>query len=179
MITDKEQVYKLECCRGHHHPERYLKSYKFSQEVLLDVFCSEDLVFCYEDYYYDDICMDMIKEFQPHIDPDDFLKLWLDLDEIRIIELFCKLILNVNKKSYICEYKYNLIDDYISKYKKSNYNHTEIIADFVQLLQANKFSVNFNLYNSNDNLNEWDLVVEKAKQILNQIPDSYSSVLPL
>ena len=179
MITDKNEVYKLDCCRGHYHPERYLKSYKFSQEVLLDVFCSEDLVFCYEDYYYDDICMDMIKEFQPHINPDEFLKLWLDLDAIRKVELFCTLIINVEDKKHISSYHYNLIDGYINKYIKSMYNTKEIIEDFTQLLKTNKFSIKFNLFDPNENLNNWDLVYNKAKQILKLIPDPYSSALPL
>ena len=183
MITTKEEVYGLNYNRGHYRPERYLRSHLFSKEILLDLFCSEDLVFCYEDYWNDDICMDMIKKYQPHIEPDEFLKLWLELDEIREIELFCTLIINIANRENISSYQYNLIEEYVDKYKKSGYVLKEIIKDFSELINSNRFASKFNLPEQFSGLVSNSKSLEElathAKSILQFIPDPYSSALPL
>ena len=179
MITTKEEVYNINSIVSHYHPKIYLSKYKFSKEILLNIFCSEDLVFCYEDYYYDDISLSMIEEFQTHIDINEFEILWDDLDEIRTIELFCDLII----KKDISTYKYNLINKYIKKYgNNNNFNFifNKIIEDFNYLLKTNKFAIKFNLDKFQIELNDTTSEITlKVKKILEFIPLSYISILPL
>jgi len=176
MITTKEEVYSIKGLGSHYHPERYLKKYKFSKEILLDIFCSEDLVYCFEDYYYDDITLKMIQELQPHIDIEEFEILWTDLDEIRTIELFCDIIISEPKLN-ISHYKYNLVSNYIDKYDLNNY-YEKLLIDFNKLLETNKFSLKYNL-----DLNLPIITKEQAKEIaakiIKLIPLNYSSILPL
>lgn len=162
IIKTKDDVYKLNICTGHYRPELYLKNYLFTQEILLDVFCSDELVYCYEDYYYNDISIDMIKKYQPHIDSNEFLNLWLDLDEIRIAELYAKFIV---EKPTAGLYFYDLIKIY-----SKNLDYKELVNNFDKMIQENRFI--------KQDLSEFE-VMDKAKYILNMIPDQYSKILPL
>jgi hypothetical protein len=138
------------------------------------------MIFCYEDYYYDDITLLMIEELQPHIDIEEFSELWNDLDEIRTLELFSDIILNMPNFN-VSSYKYNLIDNYVNKYRKHNYPYTnELLKDFNELLKINKFSKKY--INFNKQIDEIITIEEAtniAKQILEFIPSNYSSILPL
>ncbi len=165
MITTEEEIDKLYVGGSHYNPESYLKNHIFSKEILLDVFCSEAMVYCYEDYYYDDISINMIEKYQPHIDIFEFKQLWNDLDEIRIAELFSDYIIN---KPTCSLYKYNLIEEYILN---NNYNKISII--YIDTMKNNRFIQKYMLYNESKN------IIDNAKYILDNIPNKYSSILPL
>ncbi len=165
IITTKEEVYNLNINGSHYKPYKYIENYLFSKEILLDVFCCEDLVYCYEDYYYDDIDINMIKNHQPHIDINEFINLWNDLDEIRTAELYSKFILE-NPKAGL--YFYELIRPYS---QKLDYN--ELCDNFNVMLKKNKFIKKYNLNNLDGT------IIEKSTEILKAIPEKYSSILPL
>lgn len=61
MISSAEEVYAIPRIGHHPRPKEYLQNYLFTKKVLIDVFCSEDMVFCFEDYYYHDIDLSMIQ----------------------------------------------------------------------------------------------------------------------
>ncbi len=173
MITTIEDIDKINIKQTHYHPESYLKKYIFSKEILLDVFCSEYMIYCYEDYYYNDISINMIEKYQPHIDIVEFNKLWDDLDEIRIAELFSDYIINYPIKSL---YKYNLIDKYIL-----NNNFDDITIIYINTMKNNKFVQKHISYN-NIYLSKFDNsnnLISYANHILKHIPEKYSSILPL
>lgn len=182
MITTEDEVYKLSVSGSHYRPEKYLKNYTFSKEILLDIFCSEEMIFCYEDYYYDDITINMIKTLQPHINISEFKILWNDLDEIRIAELFSDYIINIPVRS---TYKYNLIDDYICNYDKYMFdfksNFDSILVDYKSMLKKNKFINKFSLCSDDEleSIIDKNTLIKKAKFILEKIPKKYSSILPL
>ena len=50
MISTIEQFDKLPTKSGHYRPEYYLSRYKFSLQILLDVFATDYMVYCYEDW---------------------------------------------------------------------------------------------------------------------------------
>jgi hypothetical protein len=178
MITTIDEVYALHITGSHYRPEKYLKNYLFSKEILLDVFCSEDMVFCFEDYYYDDINLDMIQKYQPHINIPEFTILWNDLDEIRIAELFSNFIIQ-NPKKYT--YKYNIIEKYLNKYQDSNFDINILLNDYKNMLLKNKFIKKYNLFNENEinNIINIDDASKIARIILENIPSIYTSILPL
>lgn len=176
MITTKEEVYNIKGLCSHYRPEKYLAKYKFSKEILLDVFCSEDLVYCFEDYYYDDISLPMIQQLQSHIDISEFENLWSDLDEIRTIELFCDIILTEPKLN-LSTYKYNLISNYLDRYDYGNY-YNELLKDLNKLLESNKFALKYN-FNTYLPIMTKIQAREIATSIIKLIPSSYSSILPL
>ncbi len=175
---------------GHYHPEKYLKKYDFSPNILLDVFCTDYMVWCYEDYYYNDFSLDMVIEFQPHVNIDEFKIMVRDLDSIfelvkrseLILELFYK-----NKSiQNITSYCYESIDNYynylVNLNKTANKEFDSIvIRDYIDLLKTNKCSVSKKFYNqSSDFLISKEDVVKKAQEILNILPDDeYSLIIPL
>ena len=172
IITTKAEVDDIEIHRHHYRPTQYLKNYLFSKKILLDVFCSEYLVYCYEDYYYDDISLKQIAKYQPHIDIDEFKTLWDDLNEIRIAKLYCNFLI---KKPTTGLYFYDLITDY-----SEDLNHTELINNFGKMLQENRFIAKHIVFDETQNhKNTEHIIIEKAKQILAKIPSEYSSLLPL
>ncbi len=178
MITTSEEVYALNVGGSHYKPEKYLKNYLFSKEILLDIFCSEDMVFCYEDYYYDDICLDIIHKYQSHIDISEFKVLWNDLDEIRIAELFSEYII---KNPTNLTYQYNIIDKYIKNYEDSKFDMNILLNNYKNMLMKNKFIKKYNLCSEDEvnNIKNRDIAIKKAKLILENIPEKYSSILPL
>lgn len=181
MITTKEEINNIPSFSSHYKPHSYLSKYKFSKEILLDIFCSEYMVYCFEDYYYDDITLNMIEEYQPHIDIEEFVELWYDLDSIREIELYCDLIIEtIEKKSIknISSWKYNLIEDYIKKIKIDNIYIT-LLDNFIFLLENNKYILIKNLYNKDEKIDTEELLIKKAYALLKTIPCKYSSILPL
>ena len=150
-------------------PIDYLSKYLFSKEILLDIFCSEELVYCYEDYYYYDIDLSMIEKYQPHIDIEEFEQLWHDLDEVRTAILYCRFIVN---KPITGLYRY----DIITKYSDS-LDPTELLNNFGVMLEENRY---IQKYHSDIILsNQTDDIFEKATLILSRKPQCYSSILPL
>jgi hypothetical protein len=178
MITTEDEVYALEMTGSHYRPEKYLKNYLFSKEILLDIFCSEEMVFCFEDYYYDDINLDMIQKYQPHINISEFTILWNDLDEIRIAELFSEYII---KNPVNSTYKYNIIEKYIKKYQDNKFDMNILLNDYKNMLIKNKFIKKYNLCDENEinNIINRKTAIKKAHLILENIPNKYSSILPL
>jgi hypothetical protein len=135
MITNYNDIYNL--IKGtRYRPKKYLEKYKFSQEILLDLFCSEAFICSFEDYYYDDISLDMIYETQPHIDKTKFKILWNELNKIREVELFCDFIIKDNPN--FLTYNYNLIEKYTTKHLH-NIKYDELVNDFIYILKKNKF----------------------------------------
>ena len=190
MITTEEEFNKLPSLSSHYKPEKYLVRYKFSQDILLDFFCSEYMVWCYEDYYYDDISIDMITYYQPHIDRKVFLDLWNDLDLIREVELYSKLIIEIlaNNKSIVervNHYDYASISDTVVVITKRE----QLVKKYIKLLETNTYARKYNLlqtyfsnydYQNYKNTNEDNIfIVTKAKEILTNIPHRYSQILPL
>jgi hypothetical protein len=171
MITTKEELDNIKVSGSHYKPEKYLANYLFSQEILLNYFCTDYFVYCYEDYYYNDISIDMIMKYQPHINESKFIKLWNNLNIIREIELFCNLVLllvkNKKKLFEISTYFYVLIEDL--------YSEDTIINDFNNVLKTNKFIKYYNLYISPINTEE--LAIQKAEEILKFIPSEYTNIL--
>lgn len=49
MISTIKQFDELSTKSGHYRPEHYLSRYKFSLSILLDVFATDYMVYCYED----------------------------------------------------------------------------------------------------------------------------------
>ena len=90
FIKSEEEFDRLNDYSCRYRPMRYLSKYHFSIEALLDIFCSDSEVGCYEDYYYNDFDLDMVVQTQPHINIPSFKELWADLDEIRTAELISK-----------------------------------------------------------------------------------------
>ncbi len=178
MLTTEEEINNIPSFSSHYKPHLYLSKYKFSKEILLDIFCSEYMVYCYEDYYYDDITLDMIEEYQPHIDIHEFALLWNDLDEIREIELYCYFVIEILEKNKtkrdISEWKYNLIyNDYIK-------NNNNLIETFIEIMEINKYIKIKKLYDIEyDKINNNDKLLIKVKDILKNIPKRYSEIIPL
>jgi hypothetical protein len=168
LITSCDDVYKLDVGGYHYHPDSYLKKYLFSKEVLLDIFCSEGLVFCCEDYYEDDISLSMIQQYQPHIDCDEFRRLWIDLDEVRTVEMYCKFLIECPSAGL---YFYDLIKKYSPKLR-----YDELEEKFDQMLQENRFSQKHRLF---EMMVDED-IIDRAKVFYKMIPSgNYSSILPL
>lgn len=168
MITTKEELDNIKAPSSHYHPKYYLSKYLFSQEIILNYFCTDYFIYCFEDYYYNDISIDMITKYQPHIDENKFIELWNKLDIIRTAELFSTLILelfkNKKKLNNISLYFYELIEDL--------YTEKTIISDFDKMLKNNNFIQYYYLYNST--INNESLAIQKAEQILKYIPKNYN-----
>lgn len=86
MISTIEQFDKLPTKSGHHRPEYYLSRYKFSLQILLDVFATDYMVYCCEDWYYNDFTPKMVAEYQHHIDISQFVQLYNELQIILRLE---------------------------------------------------------------------------------------------
>jgi len=139
MIITEEEVEQLNLQGYYYRPKQYLSKYLFSQDILLDVFCSESLVCTFEDDYYNDLSIDMIEKYQTHINKEEFLLLWKDLDEILVVEQFCRYILNYPK--YVVHHFYNSISEFL-KIKDIN----QFIAKLLIVLKTNKFIIKYDLY---------------------------------
>lgn len=184
FINSKEEFDQLDDYSSHFRPMRYLSKYHFSIQALLDIFCSDSQVFCYEDYYYNDFDLDMVEQTQPHIDIPIFKALWDDLDEIRRVELasdialdlFEKKVSNRSINKWSRELIYELVDKISGLDKDSVF--PVFVCEYKSLISTNKFVVAHSL-KIQDELDTPDSIITQAKQILNSIPRSYSSALPL
>lgn len=172
MITSEEEFDQLNIQGYYYRPEQYLSKYLFTQEILLDVFCSESLVCTFEDDYYNDINIDMIIEYQPHINSEEFLMLWKDLDEILVVEQFCRYILN--HPNYVVNHLYNSISEMI-KIKDIN----QFIKKMLIILETNKFIIKYNLNDKLQNITGISEMKIVVNEILAFFPKKYSSILPL
>lgn len=173
----------------HYHPETYLKKYNFTENILIDLFCSQRIPSSFEDYYYDDLSISMIEEYQPHINTENLLDKWFELDIIREIESFCILIIKLLKRKlsfhHICSFQLDLIEDYIEKYhfmeeyKNQDYFET-LFEDFQNIMKTNKYSIKYDLYKEEEwNNKNKDWLINKAEELQKNIPNNYSSLLPL
>ncbi len=184
FINSQEEFDSLNIYSGRYRPMRYLSKYNFSVQALLDIFCSDSQVCCYEDYYYNDFDLDMVRQTQPHIDIPSFKELWADLNEIRTaelvsqvsIELFEKGILNKSIKSWPNE----LISDFVDKINELDRDlvFPTFLSEYKNLISTNKF-VQYHNLTLNLELDSQETIVAQAKKILNSIPNPYSSAIPL
>lgn len=184
IISTEEEVETLECTGCYYRPRIYLSRNLFTKEILLDVFCSEKLVYTCEDDWYNDLSIDMIEELQTHINIEEFIILWKDLDEILEVEQFCKYILNYPK--YVVVHFYNQINDYIRIP-----DITVFVEKMLIVLKGNKFIQKYNLHemlNEIDEINKYNILNDDnnydklkgcAGHLLLTIPKKYSSILPL
>ncbi len=185
IISSIEQFDNIPHKSGHYRPEWYLSKYKFTKEVLLDVFCTDYNHWCYEDYYYDDICLDMIAQYQPHIDIKEFAIAWAQLDIILEAEFMSRLIIDLfeHKKliGSISDYKYDMISGYFSQIKKLSPNDlfAQLLKDYIQMCKTNKYINKLKLPIGNNQISTCDELVQIAQHILSTITESYSSLLPV
>jgi hypothetical protein len=184
FIKSGEEFDSLNICSRHYRPMRYLSKYYFSIEALLDIFCSDSEVCCYEDYYYNDFCLDMVRQTQPHIDIQSLDLLWADLDEIREVELISKVGLDLFEKNIsnkcIRSWPNELIGDFVDKINvlEQDLVFPTFLSDYKKLIETNKFVQCYSLA-LNSEIDSPNTVVTQAKKILNAIPKPYSSALPL
>lgn len=184
FINSKEEFDQLDDYSSHFKPMRYLSKYHFSIQALLDIFCSDSQVFCYEDYYYNDFDLDMVEQTQPHIDIVNLKVLWDDLDEIRRAELTSEIALDLFHKKIpnksINKWSRELIDGLVDKIigLEEDSVFPVFVSEFKSLINSNKF---INLYNLNiiHELDTPESIITQAIKILNSIPRPYSSALPL
>lgn len=185
FISSEEEFYKLvNICSGHFRPIRYLSKYSFSVQALLDIFCSDSQVYCYEDYYYNDFDLDMVAQTQPHIDIPSFTELWANLYEIRRVELTSELALELFEKKVsnksISKWSNELIGGFVNKIIGLDQQNVYpiFLLEYKNLLDTNKF-VNLHNLKVLFELDSPDSIIVQAKKILDSIPKPYSSALPL
>ncbi len=185
FISSEEEFYKLvNICSGHFRPIRYLSKYSFSVQALLDIFCSDSQVCCYEDYYYNDFDLDMVAQTQSHIDVPNLKVLWDDLDEIRRVELTSEIALELFEKKVsnksISKWSNELIGGFVDKIIGLDQQmvYPIFLSEYKNLLETNKFVNSHNLKVLFE-LNSPDSIIAQAKKILDSIPKPYSSALPL
>jgi hypothetical protein len=184
FIKSEEEFDELNICSGRYRPMQYLSKYHFSIEALLDIFCSDSEVGCYEDYYYNDFSLYMVEETQPHIDIPSFKELWADLDEIRTAELVSQVAIELFEKNvsnrYIRKWPNELIANFVDKINglERDLVYPTFLSDYKNLIATNKFVEYYNLA-LNPELDSPETIVTQAKKILNAIPNPYSSALPL
>lgn len=176
MIIDENQVHDLKDMGCHYNPKLYLSKYHFSKEVLLNVFCSEGMVWTCEDYYGDDIDMQMIHQYQPHIDIDEFRILWNDLDEVRRAEYHCHYVKDYPRLK--SDYHYNIIDCIIQFYTPST-QVEQIISDFKMSMKVNRYIQLYYSIEKIDTIVDLRSMKKIADEILEGIPAHYSDILPL
>ncbi len=185
IISSIEQFDNIPHKSGHYRPEWYLSKYKFTKEVLLDVFCTDYNHWCYEDYYYDDICLDMIAQLQPDINIEEFAIAWKQLNIILEAEFMSRLVLDLYKEnkpiSTISDYKYDMISKYFSQIKKINQTDlfAQIIKDYIQMCKINKYISKLNLPVGANQINTRDELIQVAQYVISTVPETYSSLLPL
>ncbi len=185
VISSIEQFDNIPHKSGHYRPEWYLSKYKFTKEVLLDVFCTDYNHWCYEDYYYDDICLDMIAQYQPDINIKEFAIAWAQLDIILEAEFMSRLVLDLYKEnkpiSTISDYKYDMISSYFAQIKKSAKGDlfAQIIKDYIQMCKTNKYIGKLNLPVEPNQINTCDELIQVAQYVILTVPETYSSLLPL
>ncbi len=185
IISSIEQFANLPHKSGHYRPEWYLSKYKFTKEVLLNVFCTDYNHWCYEDYYYDDICLDMIAQYQPDIDIKEFANLWKQLDIILEAEFMSRLIIDLfeNKKLIvsISDYKYDMISGYFAQLKKSNPSDLfpQLLNDYIQMCKSNKYINKLKLPIGANQISTCDELVQVAQYVVSTVPETYSSLLPI
>ncbi len=168
---------------GHYCPKKYLKKYNFSPNVLLDVFCTDYMIFSYEDNYYNDFNLSMIREYQPHINIDEFKLLSKELDSVMELikrsELLLEVIENNETIGSISKWQYNNISNYIDQLIKLDIKNKEIfnkvmVDNYLNYIQTNKYSGEMKNIESNQD------PITIAKCILNTIPKvQYSSILSI
>ncbi len=185
VISSIEQFDNIPHKSGHYRPEWYLSKYKFTKEVLLDVFCTDYNHWCYEDYYYDDICLDMIAQYQPDIDIEDFKVSWTQLDIILEAEFMSRLVVELYKEnkpiSTISDYKYDMISSYFAQIKKCANDNvlTQLAKDYAQMLVTNKYIGKLNLPVESNQISTRDELIQVAQFVISTVPETYSSLLPL
>jgi hypothetical protein len=176
MITDHEEAMELHLPGRYYRPIQYLSRYLFSESILLDVFCTGYFISSSEDDYYNNLNIDMVAKYQPHIDIDRFMQLWQDLEEVLQLELVAEYIeqglyLNTNV-DYRHESIHQFIDGYIN-----NSRITNVVSFFNDQLFENKYSIKMG-WDANI-IDSIDDAVELSREILIKSPDKYSSILPL
>ncbi len=182
FINSEKEFDKLNICSGHYRPMRYLSKYNFSVQALLDIFCSDSQVYCYEDYYYNDFDLNMVAQTQPHIDIPNLKVLWSDLDEIRTAELVSQVAIDLFEKKVsnrsLKEWTNELISDFINKIVDLDKNlvFPIFLSEYKNLLETNKFVNSHNLKLIFE-LDSPDSIIIQAKKILDSIPKPYSSGL--
>lgn len=187
MISTIEQFDKLPTKSGRYRPEYYLSRYKFSLPILLDVFATDYMVYCYEDWYYNDFIPGMVAEYQPHIDIVRFVQLYNELQIILRLEKHSRFVIDILEKKpnliILSEWNYEPIEKYVEDIKKLyGIEKTElekrIITDYIQILETNNYSKLKKLYIPDEILNTPELVICKANLVLKSIPyPNYSSIL--
>lgn len=187
IISTEEEIDKLPSTGCYYRPRMYLSKYLFTKEILLDIFCSERLVCTFEDDWYNDLNVEMIKEYQPHIDIEEFTQLWKDLDEILEVEQICHFILNYPK--YVVVHNYNQISEYIKIP-----DITSFVEKIIPVLNYNKYIKKMDLDKTIEKIDELNKnyishiiddidyvsgLKTEAMRILLKIPKKYSTILPL
>jgi hypothetical protein len=174
MITDEDAVFELKDMGYHYNPKNYLSKYLFSKEVLLNIFCSEELVSTYEDYYNDDIDLEMIQKYQPHIDIVEFRILWNHLNEIRKAEYFCYFVKQYPRLDI--SYRYNIIEYIIQDYKRDT-PINKIIDDFKTHLLKNTYIQKYYSLEKIKKVVDLETMKQVANEIISGLPNRYSDIL--
>jgi len=183
-LKEFENICLINNYSKHYHPEKYLKKYNYSINILLNIFCTDYMIMCYEDYYYNDFSLDMIIQYQPHINIDEFKILVKDLDSMIELVKHTELVLELFDKNksiqIISRWKYESIENYYDNLIKINNNiqfNNIIINDYVNLLQINKYCIINKLYNLDEKIISKEDVIKKAKQIKNILHDLEYSLI--
>jgi len=185
IISSIEQFASLPHKSGHYRPEWYLSKYKFTKEVLLDVFCTDYNHWCYEDYYYDDFAIWMVEKYQPDIDIGEFKNMWAQLDIILQAEFMSRLVLELyveNKSiSSISDYRYDMISSYFAQIKKINQADlfAQITKDYIQMCKTNKYISKLNLSIGVEQISTREELIQIAQYVVSTIPETYSLLLPI
>lgn len=171
---------------SHYNPKKILSKYKFSLNMLLNIFASNYLIYSYEDYYYNNFNLEMIKKYQSHIDIDEYERMKKKLNDILELEKRSEFLTeiiekNIDSISLISTWKYDIISDYLEKLEniKNEKFIDIIIQDYVNLLFSNNFSITNNFFENLDifNLTKYDLLL-KSKEIIKFIESpKYSKFL--
>lgn len=172
-----------------YNPKQYLMKYNYSQNILLDIFCTDYMIWCFEDYYSNDFNLDMITKYQLHINIDEFKILLFDLSQVLELVKRSELILELIEKNKsmqsMSSWVYEEISDYWNElyniYTNSNEKFFDIvIRDYIDLLAKNKCSIVKKFYNPYlIPMSKQDIIM-KAKHILDTLPKiEYSIILPL
>lgn len=187
IINSIEQFTNIPHKYGHHRPEWYLSKYKFTECVLLDVFCTDYNHWCYEDYYYDNFSLWMVKKYQPEIDIVNFTIMWKQLNIILEAEFMSRLVIELcaeNKPiDLISHYRYSMIGSYFTQIKKSCRANLfgQLNEDYVHILKTNKYIKKLNLGNlsSSTDIKTCEELVCVAQYVISTIPETYSLLLPI
>lgn len=174
MICDHEEAMNITIPGYYYRPIQYLSKHLFSEAVLLDVFCTGYFIASSEDNYYDDLDMNMIAKYQPHIDTDRFLHLWQDLKQVLQLELVAEYLHGGHYLNTIVSYRFSVIHQTMGI---QNTGVNKALSFFNKLLSENKYSIKMG-WNKKIVESIGDAVV-LSHQILASSPEKYSTILPL